>query len=503
MVKTLIFLLFALPQISWSLDYTVRITETANSGKTLIIDRGFNDKVVENDYGILIVKVGMENDRGEIIQYVYKPAAKIKSIKINPGSSIWVVHKNFLPKAIHEGAKLMLLSQSALLQGRKELVIDRETIVDEKLLIPKTIKEHIEEDGDFLAAKAKDYDTDSRILHDQEKYFDADFTQVDIAEYKEGLPGQKRFEGIYKSPHAEEFKEDVRVKQFEKMVAMFLKKHNDEEFSKRGLYESQERDPSIPSFPKQTLNKSLYGQIKEDTFIDKSQKRKRYEDLMSQGENWSDGYSDEELSELLYDVGVVREKTRREFIGAQYFDYQGYASFGLNLINNENTGDRANTEQSKWDIEGAVEWYLLKRIEELKRFSVELSFRRSRDAATTGDYNAISTEYSAGFQLNWYPFIPPNALETNIPYFGVLFRYGYARKEIDSLNEIGDYQVVSFPGLKAGLKYNFKNRYGARISAGLENILSDRLARSSDGGELPDRISHIEGKISVGLSRFF
>lgn len=269
------------------------------------------------------------------------------------------------------------------------------------------------------------------------------------------------------------------------------------------LLAEQKRNRHNSEFQDRSLRGSAFKRYEKAMALESSREEKMYEDLLSKGESWSDEYSDEELGELLYNVGAVKEKERRQTFAAQHFNYQLYGSFGLNLVNNENLGDRENTQQSKYDVEGAFEWYLFKKIEELNQFSLEFSARRSTDAFTTGEYNATSVEYSGAFHLNWHPFYSPNVLERNIVYLGILFRYGLARHEIGSLGETGNYQVFTFPGFRGGVKYNFSNGFGVRAGAALENIVSDRLVRTSDEGELPDRIDHLEGKLSIGLSRFF
>lgn len=456
-----------------------------------MINKGSTNTINSDDFGILLAKTRVPGAEKGSSRLVYKPVAKLKAVKVSPNSSVWMAFKTFIPERMRKGEKLLFLSESALLAGRRELDIDRMVIVDEKAHVAQSLKNELVEDGSYLVEKGDSY-TEGKVLHDKEEHFDNDITLVDLEVWKDtGLPGERHSEGFYKSPHAREFSKRIRVHRFEKMVAMFMKKFNDPKFT---LEELRGGSGSTSNY---------YAQSVTEGVSERKRKEKLYADLRSEGANWSDDYSDEELSELLYNVGAVRERERIKVIGAQVFDYQVSASYALNLLNNENLEDEENTEANKQHMEGSFEWYLFKNIEDLKAFSLEASIRRSQDAFTTGDYNATGVEYSAAFGLNWHPFAPPNALETNIFYVGALFRYGSARYEISSLGEEGNYQVVSFPGLRAGIKYNFQNRYGIRLGGGFENIIGDRTIRSEDEGELPDRVSHLEGKLSIGLSRFF
>ena len=504
LVKILMVIIFGalLNLPSYAVDYAVTVKRVSKSGKTVLLNKGFNDQIDAKDYGILLVEAQLLDKNNRPYRKVYKPVAKLKAAQVSSNSSIWVAYKVLYPEVLVPKASLLLLNESSLMQGRRELTIDRETVIDRPDLISKSLKRNLVDNGEELIEKKSKYGSRGE-LHGKQRFQDSDARLVDLEIWEETVPGVMRYEGFYKSPYAEEFSERLRVQRFEKMVAIFMKKRNDPRFTMERLYKEQERDPNSPKFKRSSLGGNLYESVQGQSYLDETHKAQMADDFLSKGENWSAGYSDEELSELLYNVGALREKERRAKIGAQQFDYQGYGAFGLNLLNNENLGDRENSEQSKYDIELALEWFVFKHIDVLKKFSLEGSLRRAKDAATTGDYNALTTEYSAGFQLNFYPFNPPNTIEANIVYFGALFRYGWARMEIPSLGEKGNYSVVSFPGIKGGVKYNFSNGYGVRLTGGLENIISGRIIRTVDEGELPDRISRLEGKLSIGLSRFF
>ena len=88
-------------------------------------------------------------------------------------------------------------------------------------------------------------------------------------------------------------------------------------------------------------------------------------------------------------------------------------------------------------------------------------------------------------------------------YIGALFRYGISSLTNVSTSEVGNYQIFTFPGIRGGLKYNFSNKLGFRISLGLENIIVERIVRSNEDGVLPDRANYTEGKIAASISRFF
>lgn len=495
-------LLLAISTYVHALDYAVNLLQVSTSGKTILINKGLIDTVNQDDYGILLAKEDILNKQNDQFYTVYKPVAKLKAIKVLNDTSIWVAFKTFIPQAITKNAKLFLLSESELLQGRTKLKINNKKIITKKKDAADKLEETLVNDGNFLAKRKDEYYVKDE-MHDFQEPSDEDVTLIDVDTWEENqIEGELKYEGFYKSPYAEEFADRKRVHRFEKMVAIFMKKFNDPNFTLKNLYIAQQKsDDGI--VPKNALKNDFFNEYQRDLEETRKREDKFYKDLLSRGESWSDEYSDEELSELMYNVGVIREKERRNIIAAMRFDYQLYGSFGLNLINNENLKDRENTQQSKYDVEVALEYYFLKDIEDLNRFSLEVSFRRGQDAFTTGTLNAVSTEYSAALQLNYYPFHSPNTIEQNIVYLGFLVRYGLLSAEIPSLSEQANYQINTFPGIKAGVKYNFNSGYGARISFGFERINIEREVRTNDAGTFPDRETFIDGKLGLGISKFF
>jgi len=503
LTRLVVIFAIAMQSIAMSMDYSVKINQVSSSGKTIVLNKGSNDQINTDDYGVLL-KEFFQTDKKTGAKYrVFKPVAKIKAIRTLSDISIWIAFRSFLPEELYKDRKLILLSESELLQGRSRLKVDRRSIVSKEGEIKQNLRKSLKGDGEYLANKVDDYQV-ALTLEKNKKHHDSDATLLDLEKWEEDSFQNSLYRrSIYESPHAEEFRDRQRVQTFEKMVVSFVKKHSDKNFSKKALYAEQKRDELIPEFQARTLRSSVYDQSEYEKELRIKRNEKLKQDLLGQGESWSDGYSDEELSRLVQKIGVASEMERRRSITTNQFDFQAFASIGVNLLDNENTADQVNTQDGKYDVEGALEWFFLKQNEQTSRFALELSARMSKDSLSTGGFNATSTEYSSAIHLNWYPFLPPTTVGDNIVYVGGFFRYGWARREIPSLNEQGDYQILSFPGLRVGIKYNFPSGYGARVNASFENIQSDRLEKNEDGGELPDRVSHLDGKVSIGLSRFF
>lgn len=496
---TLLLLFYSLSILASSVDNIITINQTSSSGKTLFIDKGSNNQIQFDDYGVLLKKFDVNG------KSVFKPVAKLKAVKVYGETSIWISFKTFLPEFIKAKEKLILFSESALLQGRTSLKISRTKIVGHQSDIKFQLADSMKEDEYGLSKKEENYGV-QKNLSKKEKHYNSDVELIDLEVWEDEV-GDKNYKStaIYKSPYAKEFSDQKRVQTFEKMVVAFVRKYNDPKFTLAGMYYSQKKDTKFDMIKDSVSGGNYYDNYMSNLDKEKEKESKIFKDLQSNGEGWSDEYSDEELGELVYNVGAIRERERRQAIAAKQFNYQLYANWGLNLINNENLSDtQNNTQQSKYDLELGWELYLLKKIKYLNRFSFEISGRRAVDAYTIGNgYNTTSVEYSIAGHINWYPFVKANILERNIIFFSLLFRTGLARLSLSQTNEEGNYQISTIPGFRGGIKYNFSNGYGVRLMAGYENILASRIIREYDQGFLPDRANYLEGKLSIGLSKFY
>lgn len=469
-------------------DKIVRLLQVSSSGRTIYIDRGKADGVEEEEFGVLMFK-----EEVSLGKFVFKPAAKIRSIKTLNDESVWIAYKVFIPNVIVQGSKLILLSETNLLRGRTDLKIKRTQLVTRKDPTAE-VKDFLLE-GDSLSKKKQDYKV-IETTKKKEEHKDKDIDLLDVNAFEDRYgDGRLYVSGIYKSPQAEEFRERKRVHAFEKMVVAFFKKFNDPTYNPEKYKESAKEDSK--------LTKNTYDKITKRELDDYNKRKKLFEKLRKKGARWSKDYSDRELSDILATMETDYEVERRRTLLAYNFNYQAYVSFGLNLINNENINDPETTEQSKYDIEVAAESYFFKRFKELKSFTAELSARRAKDAFFGGELNARSTEYSVAGHINWYPFRRPSAVNANIVYFGVLVRYGFSFLENVTNNERGNYQVFTMPGFRGGLKYNFSSKFGFRLTAGIEEIRAERIVRSNDLGTLPDRARYYDGKLAFGISKFF
>lgn len=476
-------------------DFIVEIEQVSSSGKTIVVNNGHISTLKENEFGILLKKE-INSDK----KIIFKPVARLRAIKVYTGQSVWITYKSFLPKEIKKGRGLYLFTENEVLRGRAALSVKRLKLV--------THDDTSKELADFLVEgdnlrKKNDYEVLAKA-HAKKITLDKDVELIDLDKWQKANTGNsKKRVSIYRSPYAKQFSEHKRVDTFEKMMVAFLNKYNNPSFDYDEFYKDQKRGRYNNIFQEKSLSQT-YNALYERRVLDKVAKEEKFkENIRAKGDGWSDDYSDEELSELLNGINVVSERQRRRKLVAFKYNSQAYISAGFNLINNESGEDSQTSGSSRSDFELAWEIFLLKKYNDLKKFTLETSLRQANDSFDGGSLNVRSSEQSMAIHVNWYPYHGPEVLKRNIVYVGVLTRFGYSRLTNDTTGEEGNYQVASLPGIRAGLKYNFKSSFGIRLTTGLENIKVSRITKSADEGALPNSASYLEGKFGIGLSKFF
>ncbi len=476
-------------------DSMVELTSVSTSGRTLTLNRGQVENIGKDDFGFLIEKKQVGDDK-----FIYRPVAKLKVIKLMDRESIWIAYKVFYPSAITRRKSFLLLSETALLQGRQKLELSRMDLVTNK--DPEQEVEDFMLEGDDLARKDQDYIVVG-AGHKKEKHFDNDGKLIDVSKWQEKMGDDKLYiQGVYQGPHAEQFADRRRYRTFEKMVMAFLEKYNDPNYEPEQFYGRA----AYTKIEDIGLRDSTYGlrEIKNQQRAKEDLKKEEfYRKLKQKGGRWSEDYSDEEVSDILNQMTIVYEKDRRRALTNFPFKFQLFFSTGLNVLNNENAKDSVTNQSIRNDYEASVEGYPHQEFKRLEVITAELSLRRANDGFFTGKLNAIIEETSIGLHLNYYPFKRMNTIEDTILYFGTHVRLGYARLLNNTYSEQGTYQVSSFPGLRVGLKYNFNNGFGVRLIGNYETIHVDRIYKAFKNGILPDRSSYQEAKVSIGLSKFF
>ena len=132
--QTLCLMIFVLNTAVATVGSYVTIEETSSSGKTVVINSGSIDGRKISEYGVLIQKDKEANN-----QTIFKTVAKLRCIKLYPTTSVWISYKTLIPSQLKGNKKLLLLSESELLEGRRKLTTSRTKLVTEKISVFITV----------------------------------------------------------------------------------------------------------------------------------------------------------------------------------------------------------------------------------------------------------------------------------------------------------------------------------------------------------------------------
>lgn len=499
LLRICLFFLFTSVELFAS-DLTVRLLQRSNSGKTLVVDKGAWEGAKLNDIALIIRPETTQTGQTKL-----RPIARLRSVKLFDTTSIWVILEEFEKLEFKDKMKVYLLTESDLLQGRKELSMGRSSLVSNISEAKDFTKNQMKQDQLHLSKKKDNYD-EAKVLHKNRKIPSKDIELLDIDKW-EGSEASRHVSrsSLYRSQYAEDFSTRKRIATFDKMAAHFIEKFSHPHFNRDYFFDEQKRDANNDFFQDSSLKNTLYDRTVMERAKDREAQAKLLREFKEKGPAWSDDYSDEELSELVTRAGVTSEILRQEEKVMSRYRGNFIASFNLNIFDNENNLDPDNHQNNRYDLEVGMEFWPFKKFDNaISKFTLELAFRRGKDGFEADYYNALSTDYSLSGFINFYPFRTPSDVNRNVFFLGLGLRTGYANLEIPSIGEKGNYQLLSFPALRAGFKYSFYNGYGARMTFTYENSNFSRIETNQlTTGALKDNLSLTEGKLGMSLIKLF
>lgn len=481
---------------SWGLS-EARLLGLSSSGQTALFNLGIHDGVKEGDYAVIVKEIRELNQRD--LRLV--PVAKAKNIKINPSQSVWILFKVYDPELLVKGHQFLILSETNMLSGRRDPRFGRISVVTDKGQRSQEVKATLSEDKDRLS-KLKDIYPEIEPLHNKESRSDADGELIDVEAW-EKLKNNKYRVGLYKSPHQREFSRELRLSTFEKMVTNYLNKVNDPNFSYDKFYEEQKKTAFSNEFRERSNFSTEY-----ETFVSNQAKRaiedaKLYRTMLEKGETWSEDFSDEELRVMLNKVSALQEKDRRSYVLSEPNRYTVYAGLGMNLTDAQTEKDAGYRRDGPYSVDLDFEGTPILKHETLERFTLNGTFRINKTAMEAENYNARVDEISVSAGVNWYPLYAPYVIEAPVIFLGAFIRSGTAAVEAPSAAEKSNYTLLSLPGVRGGMKYNFRNNLGLRIALSMETLNLDRYEQSKFDSVLPDQANIVEGKMNFALAYSF
>lgn len=475
----------------------VRLLRQSASGQTLIFNIGHLEGIKTGEFAAILKPI--RDPQAADLKMV--PVGKARSIKVNYESSIWIVYKVFDGELLVPGDKFELLTESKVLSGRRDYSVSRTEVVGDKRNINKDVYEALEGDRERLTKLGNKYQ-DDRKIHGPEDRFETDFNMVDVSvwEKERGMAFKSH---LYRGPHREQFRRMMRIETFEKLIAQYLRKVNDPKFSYNAFYEEQKKD-SHTGFSREKGNfmteydKFLLAQSKE-----KHKEAEVYRAMLARGEAWSDDFSDEELQTMLGRVAKIEENIRREKLLERAFRHQLSLSSGLGLYNNETENDSNHSRGQAREFELGYEFFPFAKVDKWQNWTFAASARTNATSLSHDDYNIESDEYSASLGVNFYPWSPPQVVNSILPFIGTYARIGRTNLTLPATGDEGKYSLNALPGILVGVKFQFSSGLYFRLKSHIEKQTVEVIKTDYLGSSLPDRADLVDAKLGLGIGYAF
>jgi hypothetical protein len=480
----------------WGLS-EARLLGMSSSGQTALFNLGIHDGVKDGDYAVIVKEIRDIKTRDLRLL----PVAKARNIKISTVNSVWILFKTYNSELLKRGDRYIILSESQMLNGRRDPILSRLSVITDKDKVAMQTGEALADDKDRLS-KLKNQYPEIATVHEKEIRTDKDVEIVDVEGWRL-YKNEKHRTSLYKSPHAKDFQRELRLNTFEKMVTAYLQKVNEPNFSYDAFYDEQKKVQFMNEF----RDRSNFSTEYESFLSFQSQKvvadARLYRSILEKGETWSEDFSDDELAGVLKQVSVLQEKDRRHYVMADPTRYAVFLGYGMPISDEQTQKDASYRRDSRYALDLDFEGTPILKHEVLERFTLNATLRLNKSAMESGGYNADVNETSATVGMNWYPLYAPHAIESPAFFLGTYIRSGTASVQAPTINEKANYTVLSLPGFRAGMRYNFKNNLGLRIALSMETLSLDRYEQNKLNSKLPDSASLAEGKMNFAFAYTF
>lgn len=481
---------------AWALT-EARLLSQSSSGQTVVFNLGMHDGIKDGDYAVIVKQIRSADARD--LRVI--PVARARNVKINSDSSVWILYKIFDQELLVKGDKFNVLTESNMLSGRRTPRLGRTVVVSSKKDLAKNAR-NAESNEQNTLGRLKDKYEVMENTHEVPVISDNDADLIDLEIWEENKNSRFR-SSIYKSANKPEFRRQLRLATFEKMVTAYLDRVNDPDFSYDRFYEKQRKSIHANEFSAHGNTDSEYNRFLRKESHKTTADAKLYRSILEKGESWSADYSDEELRETLNTVSVLQEKDRRQIVVSKPTRFAMALDYGFNLNDTQTDKDTTYQREKRYSTEFDFEVIPFLKHETLERFTLNSSFRLNYTAFEAENFNADLNEYSLSVGANWYPLNAPYATEAPLIFLGTYLRSGFANAVAPTANEKANYTVMSVPGFRAGFKYLLKNRIGIRLVMSMETLKIERYEASKTTTILPERTNLVEAKMGVGLAYAF
>lgn len=500
LIRWILINLVALIVISAPYSYAlngVRLLNLSDSKRTALFNVGSMDEIKEGDFGVIVKQV--RDITAKDLRIL--PVAKLRNVKVTPNRSIWIVFKFYDPELLVKGEPYQLMSESQALSGRVSPDTGRTTVVADRSKASEAAKATLSNDKDGIA-KLKDKYPETAPLHGKEVRSDKTIDLIDVDQWTK-VKNEKYRTALYKSPYQDDFQRELRIATFEKIVASYLKRVNDPGFNYDTFYDQQKKNAFVQEFRERSNFSTEY-----ESFVNQQREKARenaklYRSILEKGDSWSEDFSSEEIRTVLSEVSILQERDRRKEVMSEPLPYTVFFNYGFHLNDTQTKNDVNFRRDSRYSVDFDFEGVPFLKHETLERFTLNASVRSNKTATEQNRLNASIDEVSGTVGVNWYPVYAPYVIEAPLIFVGTFIRSGTAFVEAPTNNEKATYTVLGAPGIRGGMKYNFKNNFGLRVLLSFESLKFDRAKQSKFNGVLEDQISLSEGKLGFGLAYSF
>jgi len=474
-----------------------RLLSRSSSGQTAVFNLGINDRISEGDYAVIVKEI---RDEGSNDLRVV-PVAKARNIKTSLHHSIWILFHVYDQKFLKLGDKFSVFTDRNVLKGQVDPKVSQTTVITPPNEKSKIIKGYLREDHDRVAKKSDNYQVDT-VIHDQEIISNSDFNLVDVDEWKKQNMIRYR-SNIFKSSRPRDFKRSYNLEKFESFVAQYLKRVNDPNFNYEKFYADQKRYNGMNEFREKSHLMNEY----ENFLFEKSRisglESKMYKNILDKGEAWSEDFSDEELGKLLNQISIVEEKERRERAASIPYHHSITLEYGKILTNAQSDNDVTyiNKDLNFYGLD--FEYFPFLKHQKFDKFAFTANPQITNSAFFATQRNVNLTHYSSTFGFNWYLNQTPYKIHSPLLFIGGFGRIGYAQAASPVTMDEAKYNLFSFPGLRTGVRMNFKNRISLRLVASIETLKLERYEANKVGTFLDQRYNLLESKLIFGLSYLY
>lgn len=469
-----------------------RLLNLSRTGNTVLFNLGIHDGVREGDYAVIVKEIRPVQGTRDLR---IVPVAKARNIKINPDSSVWIIYKTYDIELLVKGQPYLILSESEMLRGRRDPRLGRITVVGPKGKRTESVMNVMTDDRDRLS-KLKDKYEVNEITHEQTPLYDDEGNLIDLEDW-ENVKGAKYRTALYKSPNRREYRRQLRLATFEKLVTGYLRKVNDPDFSYDKFYDEQMKDEFTNTFRKNSNFETEYRSFLREQASRATEESKLFRKILEKGGTWSVDYSDEELRDTLTNVSVLQEIDRRDYIVAK--PRRNALSFDYGFFLNNDQTKKDNLVNGRYSMEAGYEFIPFAKHPTLERFTLFGTGRVAQNGFETSNSNAEMSEKSLSAGVKWYPFYAPYAVEVPVLFAGISVRSGQVAMRSPTYGDRANYTLLSVGGIQAGLRYNLRSGFGFRLNASFETLQLDRYQFDRYGSRLPDRVNVAEARTGIAL----